>query len=67
MRNPHPESSVYHELWNDGYVAATADCVEVMQSNCKQVRDYLRSIDGEIKAPHVRRAMAIALVGKEVK
>lgn len=64
MRNPHPESSIYHEIWNDGYLAATTDFIEVTRSNCRPVRDYLRFVKGPIKVQHVRHAMTIAITGR---
>ena len=64
MTNRYPESSVYHDVYREGYVDAAADTILVMKSNGKAVRDYLRSIKGDIKRKHVDRALAIALTGK---
>ena len=64
MANRYPESSVYHDVYQEGYVDAAADTILVMKSNGKAVRDYLRSIKGDIKCKHVDHALAIALTGK---
>lgn len=64
MANRYPESSVYHDVYQEGYVDATADTVLVMKSNGKAVRDYLRGVKGDIKCKHVDEALLIALTGK---
>lgn len=64
MANRYPESSVYHDVYHEGYVDATADVTLVMQSNGKAVRDYLRSVKGDIKCKHVDTALIVALTGR---
>ena len=65
MANRYPESSVYHDVYQEGYVDATADTLLVMKSNGKAVRDYLRAVKGDIKCKHVDAALMIALTGRE--
>ena len=57
MANRYPESSVYHDVYQEGYVDATADTILVMKSNGKAVRDYLRGVQGrrEVQNTSTRR------------
>ena len=65
MANRYPESSVYHDVYHEGYVDAAADILLVMKENGKAVRDYLRSVKGDIKCKHVDAALIVAVTGKE--